>query len=172
MVMILGAWTMQEEHGLPGNRAKMGIPYMVCATRRTSQNETGRILHLKRSLQSLSVSEDDVIKKLISSSPQHDGEGACISHWAGTRNIALIRYFGYSRPTHMRRRHAQLDNWASTPPPLPFPGFQQHKAEMIVCADQGTYHRSNPADKVVCLTRTFHRTIWTACIPLLYADNS
>lgn len=124
IVMILGAWTMQGAQ-LAGKSRKMGIPYMVCPLGDISERNQ-KNPHLKRSLQSL-VYQKTMYQKadlVIATTPM---EKNYLAQLGWNKNIALIRYFGYS---HLTSEGAMLDNWADTNTST-LSGFEQHKAEMI-----------------------------------------
>lgn len=124
IVMILGAWTMQGAQ-LAGKSRKMGIPYMVCPLGDISERNQ-KNPHLKRSLQSL-VYQKTMYQKadlVIATTPM---EKNYLAQLGWNKNIALIRYFGYS---HLTSESAMLDNWADTNTST-LSGFEQHKAEMI-----------------------------------------
>ena len=124
IVMILGAWTMQGAQ-LAGKSRKMGIPYMVCSLGDISERNR-KNPHLKRSLQSL-VYQKTMYQKadlVIATTPM---EKNYLAQLGWNKNIALIRYFGYS---HLTSESAMLDNWADTNTST-LSGFEQHKAEMI-----------------------------------------
>lgn len=108
IVMILGAWTMQGAQ-LAGKSRKMGIPYMVCPLGDISERNR-KNPHLKRSLQTL-VYQKTMYQKadlVIATTPM---EKNYLAQLGWNKNIALIRYFGYS---HLTSEGAMLDNWADT----------------------------------------------------------
>ena len=124
IVMILGAWTMQGAQ-LAKKSRKMGIPYMVCPLGDISERNR-KNPHLKRCLQSL-VYQKTMYQKadlVIATTPM---EKNYLAQLGWNKNIALIRYFGYS---HLTSESAMLDSWTDTNTST-LSGFEQHKAEMI-----------------------------------------